>query len=266
MGPEGHEQKVLPVEGAPLRVVIEGVTPEFDGGQFPIKRTVGEDVVVSADIVAEGHDLLSAVVKYRVSGDAEWSESPMVPVVNDRWTGRFIVDTLGRYEYTIEAWVDHFRSWLRELSKKTDAGQDVASELLEGAEQVRKAAGRARGSEADWLREQARALQRWDRSGPAHPGGARAPTRVDHGPPSRPDGLSDLRTHAGRGRRTRAGPVRGLVRDVPPLGLRPSPAGTGRSRTSRRGSLTSPGWISTSSTCPRSTRSDGASARGPITP
>ncbi len=139
MGSEG--QKVPQTDGAPSRVVIEGVAPEIDGGRFPIKRTVGEEVVVSADIFAEGHDLLTAVVKYRSPGDLEWSESPMAPLVNDRWTGRFTVDVLGRYEYSFEAWVDRFRSWLKELSKKNEAGQDVSSELLEGAEHVREAAG-----------------------------------------------------------------------------------------------------------------------------
>jgi hypothetical protein len=28
------------------RVIIEGVHPEIDGGQFPIKRVVGEQVIV----------------------------------------------------------------------------------------------------------------------------------------------------------------------------------------------------------------------------
>jgi starch synthase (maltosyl-transferring) len=157
MSPEG--QKVPEADGAPSRVVIEGVAPEIDGGRFPVKRAVGEEVIVSADIFAEGHDLLNAIVKYRTVGAREWSESPMVPLVNDRWTGRFGVDELGRYEYTVEAWVDRFRSWLKELSKKSDAGQDVSSELLEGAEQVREAAGRARGPDADWLREQARIIR-----------------------------------------------------------------------------------------------------------
>jgi len=32
----------------PARVVIESVTPEVDGGRFPIKRTAGEQVVVEA--------------------------------------------------------------------------------------------------------------------------------------------------------------------------------------------------------------------------
>src|SRR5579871_421978 len=52
-----------PSEGAPSRVIIEGVKPEIDCGQFPIKRVVGEEVAVEADIFAEGHDTLKAVLK-----------------------------------------------------------------------------------------------------------------------------------------------------------------------------------------------------------
>ncbi|HEX2227522.1 MAG TPA: maltotransferase domain-containing protein, partial [Candidatus Binatia bacterium] len=38
------------------RVVIEAVTPEIDHGRFPAKRTVGDKVVVEADVFADGHD------------------------------------------------------------------------------------------------------------------------------------------------------------------------------------------------------------------
>ena len=47
------------------RVAIENVYPEVDGGRFPIKRTPGETVIVNADIIADGHDLLSAVLLHR---------------------------------------------------------------------------------------------------------------------------------------------------------------------------------------------------------
>src|SRR3972149_4794771 len=47
------------------RVVIERVRPEVDGGRFPIKRTVGESVRVTAWIHADGHDVLAAVLRYR---------------------------------------------------------------------------------------------------------------------------------------------------------------------------------------------------------
>jgi len=143
------------VKKAPSRVIIEGVSPEIDQGRFPIKRTVGEEVVVSADIFAEGHDVLKAIVKYRTVGAPEWSEAPMAPLVNDRWTGSFPVEGRGRIEYTIEAWVDRFNSWHKELGKKAEAKQDVASELLEGAELVREGAARATGSDAEWLKSRA---------------------------------------------------------------------------------------------------------------
>src|SRR4051812_5179775 len=67
------------------RVVVEAVRPQVDGGRFPIKRVAGERVTVTADVFADGHDELGAVVLYRKAGDADWREAPMTPVTNDRW-------------------------------------------------------------------------------------------------------------------------------------------------------------------------------------
>jgi starch synthase (maltosyl-transferring) len=131
--------------------VIERVQPEIDAGRFPIKRTPGESVVVTADIFADGHDLLAGVLKYRpVTGPRgepdkarpTWSEVPLTPVDDDRWTASFVVEQIGCYEYTIEAWIDRFGSWLKGLIAKAEAGQDVESELLEGAELILAAAAR----------------------------------------------------------------------------------------------------------------------------
>jgi starch synthase (maltosyl-transferring) len=149
-------------ERIPSRVVIEGVQPEIDGGRFPIKRTVGEDVVVRADIFGDGHDVLAAVLRYRHAKDKDWKEAPMEAGRNDRWTGRFTVTKLGVYEYTLHAWVDRFASWRRDLSKKVEADQDVSSELLEGAELVTQAAGRARTEDGEWLRWWADSLTKGD--------------------------------------------------------------------------------------------------------
>ena len=121
------------------RVVVEGVHPEVDAGRFPIKRTVGEDVTVGADIYTDGHDTLAAALLYRRNGEPHWHEVPMKALGNDRWEGAFSVDQLGRYEYTIEGWIDRFGSWRHELSKKFGANQDVKSELLEGAAILRDA-------------------------------------------------------------------------------------------------------------------------------
>jgi starch synthase (maltosyl-transferring) len=140
------------------RAVVEGVHPEVDGGRFPIKRTVGEEVLVRADIHADGHDTLAAALLFRRAGENAWGEVPMLAIGNDRWQAAFRVEELGRYEYTIEAWVDRFGSWRHELSKKFGAGQDVSSELLEGAAIIRDAAGRA-GDDGAALEEAASALE-----------------------------------------------------------------------------------------------------------
>jgi len=142
----------------PPRVVIESVTPEIGGGRFPAKRVVGEVVTVGADVFAEGHDRLAAVLRVRRSGDATWQEIPMEARENDRWEAAFTVSELGTYEYTVHAWVDAFASWRAGLSKKCAAGLEVTSELLEGAELIRRMADRARGADRSWLAEQARTV------------------------------------------------------------------------------------------------------------
>jgi starch synthase (maltosyl-transferring) len=140
------------------RVVIEGVNPEIDGGRFPIKRTVGETVVVEADVFADGHDLLGSVLRFRPEEASSWSESPMRPVVNDRWRGEFDVTDVGRYRYTLRAWVDRFATWRSDLVKRVEAEQEVSTDLLIGADLVERAARRA-GADARTLRDAARLLR-----------------------------------------------------------------------------------------------------------
>ncbi len=119
--------------------------PEVDAGRFPIKRTVGEAVEAIAHVHADGHDVLAVRLRHRPGGDADrpWMEVPMEPLGNDEWQARFLVEQLGVHEYTVEAWVDHFLSWRRELAIKVKAGVDVATELLEGAALVSAAADRS---------------------------------------------------------------------------------------------------------------------------
>ncbi|HOW61059.1 MAG TPA: alpha-1,4-glucan--maltose-1-phosphate maltosyltransferase [Candidatus Contendobacter sp.] len=139
------------------RVIIEGVTPEIDDGRFPIKRTVGETVVVEADVFTDGHDSLSCVLQYRKAGDDAWQEIPMRFLVNDRWRGEFPVLELGRYEYTVMAWVDAFKSWRHDLGRWVQA-EDIALSLRVGAELAKKASQRATGADARWLAQRASEL------------------------------------------------------------------------------------------------------------
>ena len=125
------------------RVIIEGVSPEIDDGRYPAKRVQGEKTVVGADIFTDGTDAIYAELCFRPKSSRAWKRVPMKPLVNDRWEGEFTVGEPGSWEFTIEAWVDHFHTWRRGLIKKIDAGQDVSLELRMGAAMVDKAVARA---------------------------------------------------------------------------------------------------------------------------
>ena len=139
-------------------VVIENVWPAVDGGRYPVKREQGAVVEVWADIFKEGHDVLLAWVKFRPAAEAAWRETPMRHVDNDRWEGRFTLDRLGRWVFTIEALADPFRSWRADLLKRHEAGQDAASELREGVALIAAAARRAGGGDGDRLGAYARRI------------------------------------------------------------------------------------------------------------
>jgi len=92
--------------GTRRSIVIEHVDPELDCGEHPVKRVVGDDLLVTADIFADGHDLLDAVLLLRGEDESQWSESPMRLVDNDRWSGSVRLERNARHRYTIEAWRD----------------------------------------------------------------------------------------------------------------------------------------------------------------
>jgi starch synthase (maltosyl-transferring) len=122
----------LPPTTSP-RIQIENVWPQIDGGRYPVKRSVGQTVEVWATIFRDGHESLGASILYRPPGAVTWQETLFAEVGNDRWTGSFPVDRAGRWDFTIQAWVDRFESFRDELRRKVEAGQtDLASELVEG--------------------------------------------------------------------------------------------------------------------------------------
>ena len=142
------------------RVVIEAVTPEIDSGEFPAKRSVGERVTVEADVFADGHDALSCVLRWRHESSQLWNEVPMVPLINDRWRGEFMVGELGRYLYTVQGWVDVFETWSRQFAKRVEAGQDISQELEVAARMIEAAAARADGSDSNRLMAYAAAVRK----------------------------------------------------------------------------------------------------------
>jgi starch synthase (maltosyl-transferring) len=158
-----EEDSMLPEEDR-KRVTIESVKPKVDGGRFPIKRVVGEEVAVEADIFADSHDALTAVLKYRKTETSKWTEVPMVYLVNDRWRGTFLVTDVGRCLYTVEAWVDRFRTWRGDLAKKVAAGQDVSVDILIGVSFVKDAVVRAGEADGRKLTEWVVRLERQSQS------------------------------------------------------------------------------------------------------
>ena len=139
------------------RVVIESVSPAVDCGRFPVKRVAGDRLVVEADVFADGHEALRCVLRYRKRGVRAWEESGMALLNNDRWHGAFDLLELGRYQYTVVAWVDAFLSWRQDFVKRVD-DEDIALALRTGALLVEAAAKRAKVADARTLRDWAKGL------------------------------------------------------------------------------------------------------------
>jgi starch synthase (maltosyl-transferring) len=152
----------LPSQGR-NRVIIESVTPSIDNGRFPAKRAVGDLVHVEADIFTDGHDSIAcSVLVHREGADhtaGHWTEIPMTPLVNDRWTASFRVGELGRYGFKVQGWVDHFETWRLALLKRIKAESDAPVDYLIGAELIDQAASRATGADSSWLRDRAAVLR-----------------------------------------------------------------------------------------------------------
>jgi starch synthase (maltosyl-transferring) len=161
--PRTPAQATATAEGRPpARIRIEQPLPRIDCGRYPPKRCEGDFVEISADVFRDGHDLVRAVVRWRGPGKRRWQERPMRPVDAHvdgvRWVGGFVVEHVGRWEWTIEAWSDAFATWREELRRKLAFGQhDLSSELSEGVLMLRDAAVRARGEDRRMI-DQARQL------------------------------------------------------------------------------------------------------------
>ena len=134
------------------RVIVENLTPEIDGGRFPIKRVTGERVVVTVDVFADGHDAVWANVLYRRPGDDLWKEVPLKHKGNDRWAAAFAVEEVGTYVYTVEGGVDCFTSWQKSLKKKFDANQDIKVDVLTGVQYLEAASRTASADDKKTLR------------------------------------------------------------------------------------------------------------------
>ena len=121
------------------RVFIENIQPQVNCGDFPVKRVIGDKIKITADIYCDSHDVLSAEVLHKFQDDKEWKAAEMEFVINDEWKAEFPLDSMGSYFYTVRAWVDHFKSWHRDILKKIDAQVDIDVDLQIGANLIQEA-------------------------------------------------------------------------------------------------------------------------------
>jgi len=160
------------------RVIIEEVRPQVDGGRYPVCRVIGDEIVVTAAVFADGHDHVAARLLYKPKAESTWRSRTMTPTNNDLWTGSFKVDQLGGWNFTIEGWIDHFDTWVSDLRKRLEAqsgmdgsagivaggksdeksSQDIPLAFRTGAALLADTAKRATGADAKHLDEVAAAL------------------------------------------------------------------------------------------------------------
>jgi starch synthase (maltosyl-transferring) len=114
-----------PTEGR-RRVIIESVQPSIDAGRYPAKRILGDTVTVTAAIFADGHDHIAARLLYRHLSERDWHHTPFTPINNDLWFANFPVTELGKYLFTIEAWIDHLDTWRSDFTKRLTAWNDAS--------------------------------------------------------------------------------------------------------------------------------------------
>ena len=84
------------------RIVIQNIEPQLDGGDFFIKRIVGEIIEIKADVFGDGHDVIQAEICFKSEKDSDWSTVRLTSHPNDDvYTGAFYVEQQGFYEYKI---------------------------------------------------------------------------------------------------------------------------------------------------------------------
>jgi len=118
-------EEMKPREGR-KRVIVEEVQPQIDCGRYPVKRIVGDEIVITAAVFGDGHDHVAGQLLYRHSSERKWRSKPLTTLTNDLWTASFTADQIGEWQYSIQAWVDHFDTWQSDLKKRIAAQPDPA--------------------------------------------------------------------------------------------------------------------------------------------
>ncbi len=147
----GADAPFEPPAERPQRVVVGRPLPSIDGGRYAPKRTVGDVVTLSVDVLRDGHEVLRAELEL-TGPDGATTTHPVTHVdgaeLGVRWAATVTVDRPGAWTWDVRAWADPLASWRHELQRKVDGGQaDLGSELAEGALLLQRAGERAQGAD-----------------------------------------------------------------------------------------------------------------------
>ena len=153
----------LPTEGR-RRVAIDGISPQVDGGRFPVKAIIGDRVPIHVDAFPDGHDEIQVRLRHRPPGASEWAEIEMAGPDNDGWTAELSLTAIGRHAYDVAAWIDDWGSWQRDMRIRVDEDVVTTVDLEIGSRLVTAAAARASGSDAARLASLATALGSQERA------------------------------------------------------------------------------------------------------
>lgn len=133
-----------PVTVRPDTVVISNIAPLIEGGRYAVKRVPGESLCIEVDLIKDGHDQLAAVLKWRKASSRVWQETPLRSVDNDRWSATIVLDEIGEWRFTIEAWCDLYLTWIHDFERRLTGDQeDFSVDLEEGRRIFSAASNRA---------------------------------------------------------------------------------------------------------------------------
>ena len=123
------------------RIPVVDVEPLVDGGARPTKAVVGEEFVVTATVLREGHDAVGASVVLTDPDGLDHVATMLCtnPGLNI-WEATVRADRPGMWTFRVEGWSDPFGTWEHDATIKVRADVDTDLMLAEGALFLERAA------------------------------------------------------------------------------------------------------------------------------
>ncbi len=135
------------------RVIIENLHPIVDGGRYYAKSSIGQKINCSADIFADGHDVINASLLYKHEKEKGFTEIELKNTNQDLWEANFKAEKQGFYEIKLTGWVDNALNWQHNIERKIKDNQHVNVELQDGIQYLDFLAKKANKTEKTYLSE-----------------------------------------------------------------------------------------------------------------